>query len=66
MRLVRTNALAKYLDVSQSSLEKDRVLGTLNIPYLKLGRVVLYDLDEVDKYLIERRRESTSDQGAGR
>jgi len=59
-RRLRQAQAAEYLGVAESSLEKDRVLGLLGVPYIKIGRTVVYDTADLDAYLAARRRHSTS------
>ena len=47
--LVRQSVAARYLDVSEAKLERDRWAGG-NIPYVKIGGAVRYDLDQLDAY----------------
>ncbi len=56
----RTQAAADYLGLSKSTLEKMRVTG-LGPVYSALGRVVVYDVDELDAYVDARKRRSTSE-----
>ncbi len=59
---VRTRAAARYLSLSHRTLEKLRVTG--NGPqYFKMGRAVLYAIGDLDLWLSENRRRSTSDTG---
>jgi hypothetical protein len=51
---LRTKALAKLLNVSVSVLEKARstkVGEFATLPYIKVGRVVLYDAQTVEGWL---------------
>ncbi|MBJ7409985.1 MAG: helix-turn-helix domain-containing protein [Phenylobacterium sp.] len=48
--------------LSVSTLNKLRVFGG-GPPFLKLGRRVVYDPADLDGWLAERRRRSTSDNG---
>jgi hypothetical protein len=62
-RWARTPEAAAHAGASASTFEKYRLLGT-GPPYHKLGpKIVIYDLDELDKWLEARRRSSTSDLG---
>lgn len=63
-RRIRTDAAAEYLGLSVSSLEKDRVSGQLKIPFIKAGRAVVYDTADLDAWLADRKRRSTSQCGA--
>ena len=53
---------ADYIDKSESRLAKLRHFGG-GPPFVKIGRSVLYDLDDVDRWLEGRKRRSTSDAG---
>lgn len=48
--------------LSTSTLNKLRVFGG-GPPFLKLGRRVVYDPADLDAWMAERRRRSTSDSG---
>ena len=53
--LLTTKEAAKYLNVSESFLAKDRMRGG-DIPYVKIGvKTIRYDKDELDKYLDSRK-----------
>lgn len=62
-RRLKTPDAAEYLGVSVSTLEKLRVKGG-GPEYLKLGRGVVYDTRDLDKWLEASRRRSTSDTKA--
>jgi hypothetical protein len=53
---------ASYCGVSTSYLNKMRCVGG-GPAFLKLGRRVVYSTDDLDRWLSERRRASTSDTG---
>jgi len=59
-RMMRTKEAAAYTGLAKSTLEKLRVYGG-GCPYIRVGRVVLYDPDELDTWLHSHRRKSTSD-----
>jgi len=59
-RRLRTKDAAAYLGLSKSTLEKQRVTGDGPI-YSALGRVVVYDVDDLDTYVEARKRRSTSE-----
>lgn len=64
---VRTSGLCKYLGgvVSPRTAEKWRLTGE-GPPFIRVSRnLILYDLDDVDKWLASRRRISTADSGEG-
>lgn len=58
-----TKKAAAYVDLSESTLNKKRVYGG-GPKFLKLGRRVTYDTDDLDAWLDENRRASTSDLAA--
>ena len=60
---VPTKVAAEYCDLSPSTLNKLRIYGG-GPAYVKIGRRVLYDLEELDRWLDSHRRASTSDLGA--
>jgi hypothetical protein len=57
---VPTKAAAMHVGVSARTLEKARVVGN-GPPFLKLFGRVVYDTDDLDKWMKQRRRRSTSD-----
>ncbi len=61
-KMMRTPAAADYTGLAKSTLEKLRLNGG-GCPYIRIGRVVLYDPDDLDAWLRSHRRKSTSDQG---
>ena len=60
--MLRTPAAAAYCGSSTSTFEKLRLSGG-GPRYLKLGRRVAYDPDDLDAWLASHRRTSTSDRG---
>jgi predicted DNA-binding transcriptional regulator AlpA len=56
---LRTPDAANYLALSVSTLNKLRVFGG-GPNYSKLGRVVVYSVDDLDAWLRANRRSSTS------
>jgi hypothetical protein len=62
MDMIRRNIAAEYLGISHKTLEKLAVTG--NGPaYYKIGAVVVYDTKDLDGWLQDKRRTSTSDEG---
>lgn len=57
---LRTREAASFTGLSKSTLEKLRVSGN-GPPYIRVGRVVLYDPDDLDRWLAAHRRQSTSE-----
>ena len=49
-----TDQAAAYLTISPSTLEKDRMSGSLGVPYFKLGSLVRYHRGDLDAYLCSR------------
>lgn len=60
---LRTADAASYCASSKSTFEKYRLTGE-GPAYIKLGRVVVYDLEDLNTWLASNRRMSTSEQGA--
>jgi len=63
-RRVSTAKLARETDTSESFWNKLRVYGD-GPPFLKVGRRVVYDMDDVEQWLELRRRRSTSEDLLG-
>ena len=63
-RWMRTQEAANYTGHGKSTLEKLRVLGG-GPPYVKRGTVVVYDRDDLDRWLAERKVSSTSERVRG-
>jgi hypothetical protein len=62
-RRLREEAAASYLGgLSPWTLEKWRRTGRGPL-FLKVGRTVLYDVEDLDRFLEESKRRSTSDDG---
>jgi excisionase family DNA binding protein len=62
-KMLATPQAANYVGLGKSTLDKARLNG--NGPrYVKLGRRVLYDSTDLDTWLNQHRRSSTSDQAA--
>jgi excisionase family DNA binding protein len=59
-RMLIAEDAAEYLGLATQTLAKMRWSGD-SPPYLKVGRRVLYERDELDAWLARRRRTSTSD-----
>lgn len=54
-RLVGIEELSQYLGIKQNTLRS--WVWQKRIPYHKLGRLVKFDLVEIDKWLLERKVE---------
>ena len=61
-RLLPAHEAAEHIGIAPQTLAKLRWSGE-SPPYHKIGRKVVYDRDELEKWLKERRRRSTSDRG---
>lgn len=53
---------ARYMGLATQTLAKMRLTGDTP-PFFKVGRRDLYDRDELDVWLAQRKRRSTSDTG---
>lgn len=62
IKYLSTFETAEHLRVSQSWLAKSRLRGD-GPPFIKAGRTVLYDIDDLDTWLAQRKRKSTSQEG---
>jgi hypothetical protein len=60
--LVKNDLAAERMGWKPQTLAKSRVTGH-GPPFLKVGRLVYYDLEELDAWLLACRRRSTSDPG---
>lgn len=60
---MRTRDAAQYCGSSASTFEKLRLTGGGPI-YSKIGRRVVYRVDDLDEWLAANRRRSTSDRGS--
>ena len=52
---------AKYIGMSESWLSKSRMTGMDAPRHIKIGRRVVYDLDDLDAWLVAHRRMNTSE-----
>lgn len=50
-RLLTTEDAAMILGLGKSTLEQDRVRGIMKIPFVKIGRMVRYRKEDLDKYI---------------
>jgi hypothetical protein len=61
--LLNTEQAANYLSVSKAFLERDRWAGA-QVPFVKVGsRTVRYRLSDLESYISNQVRRSTSDLG---
>ncbi len=58
-KYLSTSETAEHLRVSTSWLAKSRLSGE-GPPFIKAGRTVLYDLDDIESWAAKRKRQSTS------
>jgi predicted DNA-binding transcriptional regulator AlpA len=58
-KYLSTSETAEHLRVSTSWLAKSRLSGE-GPPFIKAGRTVLYDLDDIEAWVTKRKRRSTS------
>jgi excisionase family DNA binding protein len=59
---MKTPEAARYTGLAKSTLEKMRVRGD-GCGFIRIGRAILYDADDLDAWLAAHRRKSTSDHG---
>ena len=62
-RRMRTKAAAEYLGLSEKTLNNWRSTRSDGPPYLKVGASVVYLQSDLDAWLNQCRRTSTSDKG---
>jgi excisionase family DNA binding protein len=62
-KMLATPQAANYVGLGKSTLDKARLIGS-GPRFVKLGRRVLYDPTDLDAWLNEHRRSSTSDHAA--
>jgi predicted DNA-binding transcriptional regulator AlpA len=62
-RILSVQDACVYIGLAKSTLDKMRVFGG-GPAFLKLGRRVVYDVADIDRWLASRRRNSTSERGA--
>ena len=62
-RLLTVAEATTYLSLSASTLNKLRVSGG-GPRYVKLGGKILYDVRDLDQWIEDHKRNSTSDQAA--
>ena len=62
-RVLRTPQAAEHVGLSPSTLEKYRLSGEGPIYHKSGPKIVVYYPDDLDSWLLARRRRSTSDQG---
>jgi excisionase family DNA binding protein len=58
---MNTVQAADYLGLGKSTLDKYRVIRNDGPVFVKFGRRVLYDPDDLDSWLAQHKRRSTSD-----
>lgn len=59
-QMLRTPDAAAYCGISKSTLDKYRITGQ-GPAYIKLGRAVVYDISDLNRWLVERKVRSTSE-----
>ena len=63
-RYADTEGVAVYTGLSKAFFEKARVTGEPEIPFIKIGRAVRYDLDAIDQFMTNRSRLTTNEPRA--
>ena len=64
-RYLRTKPAAKHCNSTKSTFEKWRVSGG-GPPFIKMGKTVVYDVNDLDAWMAERRFRSTAEADAAR
>lgn len=64
-RYLRTEQAAGYCGSTKSTFEKLRVVGR-GAPFSKLGKTVVYAVEDLDAWIAERRFRSTAEADAAR
>ena len=63
---VDTQTAANLLNSTDASLEKDRAIGHMGVPYVKAGRRVLYRLADLAGWLESKRIVPTDRAGSAK
>lgn len=58
MALYDTESTAIEYGFAPAYLNKARCVGTPNIPYIKIGRLVRYDWEQVDAWMVKHSHNS--------
>ncbi|ARO31716.1 transcriptional regulator protein [Rhizobium sp. NXC14] len=64
--LLSASHAAEYLGVSQKTLANWRCSGTRGLPYVQVGGRVLYRQSDLDDFIMNSRKLSTSERDWGR
>ncbi|TAY80974.1 helix-turn-helix domain-containing protein [Rhizobium ruizarguesonis] len=64
--LVPARKAAEYLGVSQKTLANWRCSGTRGLQYVQVGSRILYRQNDLDDFILNSRKSSTSEKPAGR
>lgn len=54
-RYMKTKQAADYTGISVATLNKDRGAKLLGIPFIRAGRAILYDKQDLDQWLESRK-----------
>ncbi len=63
-RLITPAEAARLLGVSPATLGTLRSIGRYNLPYVKIGRKVLYRVKDVEEFIERRTRRHTGEEAA--
>lgn len=61
--LLSASHAAEYLGVSQKTLANWRCSGTRGLPYVQVGSRILYRQSDLDDFILNSRKSSTSEKG---
>ncbi|MGO8122175.1 helix-turn-helix domain-containing protein [Rhizobium ruizarguesonis] len=64
--LVPARKAAEYLGVSQKTLANWRCSGTRGLQFVQIGSRILYRQNDLDDFILNSRKSSTSEKPAGR
>ena len=62
---LKTPDAAEYVGVSAGTLVWWRCTRSVNIPYVRIGRAVVYDTDDLDAFLSAHRVDHSTPAGEG-
>ena len=60
-RFLRAAEAADFICVAKQTLARWRVEGEKKLPFSRLGRAVVYDVDDLLEFVAAQKRNSTSD-----
>lgn len=64
--LISAAKAAEYLGISQKTLANWRCSGTRGLQYVQVGSRIVYRQSDLDEFILNSRKSSTSEKTAGR